>query len=559
MGAVISTSYTPDCNVVFFPYNKEITYDQKNSVPLILSTDPDAIAVTQVSAQKDIIQCTVSKAKGATGVFSILLSSRVNYKALLEPGCWCMIYMKGNPLSGNENNEADSGLKMLGMVKSVRRKEVTNPDTATKTVRYLVSGEDFQCLLNTPIYLNAELSQTATSSGNDALTFSELLLSLKLRNPLPPDQLLKTLLENLLGSTGFSATSASSLIKNPIFINGRFGTPMKVPTNVAQKILGSESLGNTYAGLLTLFLTPGLFGISAFTNTISGPLPIWDLLQNYQNRVLNELYTEIIPVLVDGLSRLVPSIVLRPQPYNSMSLRDKLKTKSDKILATLQASGQSGNQISATRNKNNNSAIPATNKNAPYAHFYVSKRITEDQIMSLDSGKHDKELHNFVFVTPNTGTVLDPLIATSYINMISPGNIAAIADLASVGRHGQRPYINYTNFNISSSDIVTVNQIVRDMWINAHVYENGTVSIFGSNEYIPVGTNIEFSDRGWVGHVEKVDHSFAVDESTAKKSFRTNISFVRLQNIDGTPIDPVDHSTFTSPTAGPWDRGESSL
>ena len=553
------TSYSPDCNVIFFPYNKEITYDQVNGVPLIQANDPDAIAVTQISAQPDIIQCSTTKSKGGTGTFTVVLSSRLNYKSLLEPGCWCMIYMRGNPLTGNENNETDSGFKMLGQVKSVRRKEMTNPQTGARTVRFLVSGEDFQCLLNTPIYLNADLSQFSTDTGNSALTYSELLLDSKLRTPLSPDKLVATLLQNLLGSTGFTGVSAGSRSTNPIFFSGRFGTPMKIPSEVANKILGESATGNSYTALLTLFFTSGLIGISAFTNTISGQVGIWDLLQSYQNRVLNELYTELIPATVNDVERLVPSIIFRPQPYNSLGLKNKLAANADKILATLQASGQSGNHVSATRKKNNNAAIPVSNVTAPLAHFYVSKRITEDQIMGLDSGKHDKELHNFVFMTPNTGNALDPLVENAYLQFIARGNISAIADLASVGRHGQRPFINYTNYFINSQEIIVANQIIRDMWINAHVYENGTVMLIGTNEYIPVGTNIEFTDRGWVGHVEKVDNVFSIQEGTGTKSFRTNISFVRLQNFDGTPVDPVDHSTFNSPIAGPWDRGASSL
>src|SRR5271157_4346572 len=122
-------STTPDCNVIFFPYEQEDTSDTDLSD--VVTPSPQS----PISAQPDIIECQTSKSKGGVGSWSVLLSTRINYKAMIHPGCWCLIYMSNHKLSGEEKSEETSGLKMIGIVRSVRTKEIINPETGTRIVR----------------------------------------------------------------------------------------------------------------------------------------------------------------------------------------------------------------------------------------------------------------------------------------------------------------------------------------------------------------------------------------------------------------------------------------
>lgn len=560
----IVESRMPDCEVVFYPYVNEVTYDASKQKSSIAPGSFDATNVFEMKAGADVISCNTSKAKGAVGTFEILLSSRVNYKSLIEPGCWVMVYMSDDAINfgGNCVNAPDSGLKMIGMVKSVRRREFVDPDSGTRIVRYSVSGQDFQCLLQAPIYLNAQLSQEQKTSGDQSFGYSDLLLGANLRVNVSPDVLLTKLLASFLGSNGFSASTASNFQANPAFANSRSsGVPIRVPSDLTQRVLGSDTTvqNSAFSAFLTLIFNQGLPGLAAFTNTVSGTVDVWNVMQSYQNPTLNELYTELIPVKVDSNVRLVPTIIFRPIPYNSPSVKSLLPS-SFPFLCTTDAYGTFG-----AGERSNNKVISQGNISATYAHFYVSRQIREGDILGFDSGKSDKELHNFVLYTINVGLGIDQTQNQNILTTLSQGQGTKIlTDQTSVTRHGLRPFISYTNYLLTDSDIKNANIILRDMWINAQFYESGTTSLRGRKEYIPVGTNIEFSDRGWIAHVEQVDCSFSVDEQTGVKRFRENLVFVRLQKSDGTYVDSVNHFDFFTGVqeqarVAPWDRGFSGV
>lgn len=119
-----------------------------------------------------------------------------------------------------------------------------------------------------------------------------------------------------------------------------------------------------------------------------------------------------------------------------------------------------------------------------------------------------------------------------------------MADLASIQRYGLRPYITQTPYianGPSGENFLSINQIVSDMWDKAALYESGQVMLIGSAEHIPVGTNIHFRERGWLAHVEQVDHSFSVAPD-GTKSLRTTLTFVRLQMLNGDPVDLTEQA-----------------
>jgi hypothetical protein len=126
--------------------------------------------------------------------------------------------------------------------------------------------------------------------------------------------------------------------------------------------------------------------------------------------------------------------------------------------------------------------------------------------------------------------------------------------------HGLRPFVQYSNYAVSAKGDATeiINQIVRDMWLNAHLYENGVVQLAGTKEAIPVGTNISLEERGWLGHVEQVENHFSVLGS-GMNQFRTSVAFSRLHTLirqgGTTKAIPVAPGDPMGATIGDWDRG----
>lgn len=541
----------PDCNVVFFPYAQEDTNG------LDVSSATDTSPLSPISAQPDIIECQTSKPKGGAGSFSILLSSRIDYKAALHPGCWCIIYINNQKLTGDEQAEEHSGLKMVGIVRSVRTKEGINPETGTRIVRYLVSGEDFHSVFNTQIYVNANLFSFADGSGTDTFTLSLVFFGPELQQTVSsPDEIISALISSFLGDPGFEGSDSTSVVsKISIGEKSRQGQPYVVPPDMAMRILGEPAGQNLFTGLLTQFITPEpMLGTMQTLTDISGTPTIWSVLQTFSHQILNEMYTDILPISINGEVRLAPCFVFRPIPFSTSHARTDIGV-TNQLIQFIDANS-SVTPPAGTRNIKDGTIIPSTQRLAvddrPSAHFYISRIIQEYEIFGFDYGKSDQERHNFVFVPSNlAGSTADS--ESALLRQIVAGDFSNVGDPVSISRYGLRPYISYDNYMNGSkgSDIFLINKIVRDMWFNAHLYQNGTVSLMGVNEPIPVGTNILFNGRGqngWIAHVERVDHSFVVDQATGKKMFRTNIAFSRLQNPDGSSIEGV---AYVQPPTGP--------
>jgi hypothetical protein len=535
-------STQPDCNVVFFPYEQEDTFD------VDLTDVVNESRFSPLSAQPDIIECTTSKPKGGVGTFSVVLSTRFNYKAAVHPGCWCMIYMSNQKLSGKEKAEETSGLKMVGIVRSVRTKEMVNPDTGTRIVRYVISGEDFHSVFNNQIYVNANLYSLGTGSGVDTFRLSLTIFGPQLaqKEVTSPDQIVSALISSFLGSPGHQGSDSPTVSKISIGGGARQGQPFVVPPSMSMRILGEPAGQNLFTGLLTQFITPKpmLGTIQALTD-ISGTPTIWSVLQTFSHQILNEMYTDLLPAKVNGDIRLVPSFIFRPIPFSSKHARKDIQVTNQII--QFNDANTSVTPPAGTRSLKNSTILSSTQRlasgNRKSAHFYISRIIQEYEIFSFDYGKTDMERHNLIFVPSNlAGSTADSEAAL--LRQLIGGNFTNIGDPVSIGRYGLRPYISYDNYmnGTKGSDIFVINKIVRDLWFNAHLYQNGTVSLMGTREPIPVGTNLLFNGRGqngWIAHVEQVDNSFQVDQASGKKIFRTNVAFTRLQNPDGTSIEGV--------------------
>src|SRR5262249_27753166 len=139
-------------------------------------------------------------------------------------------------LTGSE----DGGLKMVGIVRSVRRKEGLDGN-GKRVVRYLVSGEDFSSVFNTPIYINSNLSTVA--GGSRATVVNSIwILGPRFDNILSPSEMVDALIDSLLGRPSYETDGNQKAIRKSTIV-GRTGQPYLVPKEVARMVFGFKTSG----------------------------------------------------------------------------------------------------------------------------------------------------------------------------------------------------------------------------------------------------------------------------------------------------------------------------
>lgn len=497
-------SHHPDAYIAFFPWGNVDTSGEKN------------IEGESFVVRDEILSLKTSKSKSGSGRWTAILAGSSNFNSKVHPGCWVAIYISNQRLEGKGGNSLDSGLKMIGIVRSVRRIESTEPSSGIRSVKFVIVGEDLHAAFEAPIYINSGLA-----SQDD----SDTVLSL-IGKFLPPTQ------------GGYKFRKPNEIIRaflTLVFTGGRqkdikpeelralIGYSFTVPNILNNYIYGVSK--DTNFLWFCKYLTPNdFYGVTAVPPEISGVVTIWSLLKSFSNPMINEIFSEIMPHKVSGEKAytLQPSILLRPIPFS--------KTK-------LHSSSLNFSWAKFTKQEPDN-----------IYKLYVSKQIEEYEIIELNHGKNDSERFNFFLVTPPMNSNDGWKEKADLNKLITDRGLKGLADNVSVSRYGLRPYVNSTIYRPEDNDITMFNRIVKDMWLGAHLYDNGVVAIPGSAEHIPVGTNIEFKDRGWLAHVENVEHTFTVDINSGRKMCRTEIAFVRLCNKkDGKPLflsDDGSHNEY---------------
>jgi hypothetical protein len=527
---------------------EKLTDKDGNAVP----NNSAVMGVSEVIAQKEIISINTSKSKSSGGTFQIVLASDVNWKKAVPVGSWCFIHISDNQLTGKEGVEPYGGLKMIGIVKSVRRKETIMPEIGTRTVRYVISGEDFQSMFSAKVFISPEITE---GNGQNAVTSLAVLGKLFTDTiAKSPDVIVNSLIDAILGDAGttFDVKDTDGKVskKKSIVSSFRAGFGIEVPQEVFKKIRGEN--GVLFSKMINRYIFKPLLGkISSFIPSFSDQTELWSAIHTYSNPVLNEVYTELLPANVNGKTRLMPSFIMRPVPF-SMNPPKGTEASTIKFLSSVKrAKPIDPNKLGRNKAEEQRKKSTEVTQNVGN-HFYVSRQIFEDEILSFDDGKSDTERLNFFLVSSTIAGSADAIIQIN-----NAKGISNMANPASAKRHGLRPFIFTTNYDTLQQGDTTfaiMTNIVKDMYQNGHLYENGFMTIVGTPSHIPVGTNILLPERGWIAHVEAVTHEFNVEPSVGHKSYYTNIAFTRLMRTDGNPIDN-SNGAVTEGKLGEWDRG----
>jgi hypothetical protein len=527
-------STSPDAYMIFYPYSQPLT-------EMGAGFDSSSMDVEPFFVREDILALSTSKVKGGAASWSVTLSGRVNYRSKIQPGCWVFIYISDNNLesagSKSFGNGVDSGFKMLGLVRSVRCIETTDP-SGVRYARFTISGDDFHSVMDSQVYICPILRPDGSEKDNPIID-SFVLFKKQFSEPQTPDMMVKSLVEAILGK---SESLSDALDRGGAKAGGVYG----IPSLVAQRLTGSATASqNKFVNVLNLKLYRGLAGLLYLQPELGSLFTLWSMIQTYSHGILNECYTELLPTKTAAGVRLMPSVVLRPIPFSRRGpgvIKDMKKSEQEQAFEKKYGEQANNKNMPYLRIMDSTTGL---GPNALGYGFYTSKVIEEDEIVGMNYGKSDSERFNYFFVSSNlmnqlglAANNLAPLLKLESTEGVKKANAAVLGDTNSMARHGLRPYITQSQYmNIRSFDVVGINRMVRDMWALAHLYENGSVVLVGSARHIPVGTNIEFKERGWIAHVEGVSHNFQVSP-TGVKTFRTTINFVRLQRkATGLPLD----------------------
>ena len=502
------------------------------------TTNPNTVRQPLV-VENDCIQVNVSMNKGIlTPTFSaVLLETDVNYETEIEPGDFVFVNIlnwekDARRVANNARNclplnGSHDGFKGFFKVQGVRKTIGVDARTGIKSVMFKIDGFAFTEFNNT-IYFNPNLVNQK-SLTNQALFINDVStawaqMTSNLGKPYV-QEIIAFLIQSLIGtSLNDKARVVGGLTISP-------NTHFLVPTLVG-RLLGitkndQENSLNFKSVLSAKDLYLYLFGIQQYstnnsqtfasgmnpsnlksqqeypsfyyTNTFCqgnsllkpefwNQVKLWDILNQYTNSPLNEMYTCF---RISKNNRVMPTLVFRQVPFTNEDFATQKFGLQDNNAST----------INVTKFLN----LPRW-------------KIGSESIFNLDIGRDESARINFVqyYAKSNFSNK-----GVEISGETAEGNY--VFDKADIARSGLRPYIVQNQFDdlpdtLIKSAVVWA-RIMGDILIGGHLRMNGTIETVGIVDPIPVGDNLQFNNV--VYHIEQVSHNCNINTGNGIKTFRT--------------------------------------
>ena len=505
-----SKSVVPQCRIVVFPWKFE-TVKEELSFSDLAQSNP-----IEVSAE--LINCNFDKSmSNAAGNFSFTLANTRDWKQVLRPGQWCLIYMTNDgdlappKTCGKEPNTVSvdllkgfrNRLRGICYIDRVAAKgDMT--DAGALEVSFEVSGRDFGIVYEeTTIWHNffqfesgiidaavASLAEGEVKTVDGLLkTIHRLFYApwtfppLASRDPSDPKSLSQVGFQWLLPREMLEALS------------------LKLTTAVHGPFYGAIQ------GLLNFMPTKATFPIENPMSTLNGNA--WEKLKAHSIQQFHELYPELDD---DG----APRLNFRPIPW----------------------------KIDGRYYPNLDSFIPSFRSLAD-----AGVKLNPIDILSFDFGEdnHSRYNHFYTTIQSSSYNANDSITELDYPS--AAGRKFPHAQVKSIARHGFRPMhveVNalmqlglYSDGKADQKLLVEFNELIYDFWNNAIFFESGTANIIGRND-IRIGKAVVFSadtpyNANKAFYVEGYTDEFHVEESGAT-SWTQSLKLTR-----GAELDVVDN------------------
>lgn len=286
-------------SMVYFHYTK-----QNQSISTF--TDRERSGTIDLSVVRGVIEdemasLRISKTLEGTSSFEVRLIPSKNWKQVLSPGDWVMLYM--HDLTSPAILEANDtkNMLMLANIDRVSRSLEKDTETDKNMLRYVVSGRGIgKVFENTDIWFDPYMR-----TGKE---IEVVLRNAGLEMVGNPSTLVTQLVNIFLGPGGKTASGVTPTLNN-----------WRIPTELGRS-LGTAN-GEGFYGVLHQEIEPNLPGYTPrqmLSPQSNGSL--MELLKRASNQLVNQLYFEDVR---DSDGNVRPTIVLNPRPINTPFIKDK--------------------------------------------------------------------------------------------------------------------------------------------------------------------------------------------------------------------------------------------
>jgi hypothetical protein len=317
--------------------------------------------------------------------------------------------------------------------------------------------------------------------------------------------------------------------------------------NGVQSYTNDNSLGNKW----DMFIPDKADNLSGFSNAISPQriatgtpllgaflpittsfcnIPVWEVLNQYLNPTINEMYTCLrvanFPQANDPSKtqgRIMPTVVLRQIPFTTNAFKNQVTPRPNPEVPT---------PSSAILNQ-----IPHIN----ITRFMDLPRwvMHETLVKEYNIGRSDVTRHNFVHVYGQDANSIGGNTVTAQLALNPP-----IRDDLDIQRSGMRGYMTtvacaFINQLGAAPSIWMA--LAADRLMGGQFTLNGTLSCQGITAPICEGDNMEWD--GVVYHIESVQHTCAI-AGDGKKNFHTTFTLVNGLRAGATSDIDASHPIY---------------
>lgn len=436
-------------SVVYFHYDK-----QNFGIPS--NVNPDAFSssvVTQVTRgviEDDIQKIQISKSiEASSGTFNITLLPSKNWKQVLSPGDWIMIFFddKYGAASRYLNDKASTkNMVMLASIDRVSKSLSKNEDTDRVELRYNISGRNFG-----KVFEETDIWYDPYQLQNDTIN-RVILPNAGLELTGNPSKMCKALLNVFLGKGEQFPKGRTSDLRN-----------WRIPSSLAQ-MLGSNSTDPKFFDVLGIKIEDNLPGFKQRQMlTLNSNGSLHNLLKRCSNELVNELYYEEHRTK-DGVK---PTVFLKPRPINTPFLESHCGSD-----AAAKASLARLNGKSKTLQKHSD-------------ENYVE--ISPSEILYENLGKDDHSRFNLFWLRPINN--LEDHFAYAANNNSTSGISNPTLNTYSIERYGLKRFDQILEFCHTTNEGGSATPEIElwkafmiqlyDMHYANHLYDAGTIECTG--------------------------------------------------------------------------------
>lgn len=514
-------SVISQCQIVTFPYVNQVI-DEASSLDEVLKT-------TVLDVSNYLETCNFSKSLSSpAGTFSFTLANGRDWKALIKPGTWCLIYMSNDgdlaiPSPADKNVLPSDLVKQKNKLRGIcyiERVAVrgNEDDKGVVDISYEFSGTDIGGIYeNTDIWHNFLLFESSFIDSLNAVISTANVPTI--------DSLLKTIHDLFFNPKAIAALANNSNLQAGDSSLIQVGAQWALPTSMLDALqieLEKPDFGTYFGNLQGLLDNVQEVKTTWPIDNIFGNLDgnAWQKLRSYSIEPLHELFVE-----TDDKG--IPRLNFRPHPFKYDP------TGYPTIEPTVPSLNDVWNEFGITLNTVDilNWEV-AEDDHTRYNHFYLNIESQNYSAQNSISILRDKES--------------------------DAGKLFPFAEPNSISRHGFKPmHTTLNSLSLFLKDgtgdpglLVEYNEVLYDYWNNSVFYENGTLQQIGRNE-IKIGRAVAI-EKGhpYIGnrlfYVESYSDEFVTDEKgtgewTQNLVFTHGIDFdvmreIIRQNSDVSPI-----------------------